>query len=109
MEKLAINGGPKNIPAIEYVPTIEMAIPGEYFFEVPASINAIGNTAALPKPTKQNPIIAVQNCGKNTAIEIPSTINNELSTNVLGIPMVSSSLSKKNLDNAIQLTNVKYP
>ena len=52
----------------------EIAIPGEYFFEVPAKPNVIGKIAAVPKPTKQNPINAGQKYGKVIATKIPSEI-----------------------------------
>ena len=57
---------------------IEIAIPGEYLFDVPANANVIGNNAAVPNPTRQNPIKADQNFGNNTATKIPKMMTNEL-------------------------------
>ena len=42
-----------------------MAIPGEYFFELPAREKVIGNTEATPIPTKEKPISTGQYDGKN--------------------------------------------
>ena len=54
--KYPTNGGPISMPTIPYVEIIDMAIPGEYFFELPAKENVIGNTAETPIPTKEKPI-----------------------------------------------------
>ena len=55
-----IIGGPISIPTILYVAIMDIAIPGEYFFEPPARRNVIGMIDAVPNPTRQNPIIAGQ-------------------------------------------------
>ena len=75
-----INGGPTNIPTILNVETMEIAIPGEYFLEVPAKAKVIGKIAAVPNPTKQNPNNAVQNAGNKTAINMPILIIIALNT-----------------------------
>ena len=66
------------MPAILYVAIIEMAMPGEYFREDPASRNVIGMIEAEPNPTKQNPINVGQKVGKITANPIPRKINTAL-------------------------------
>ena len=67
-----------SMPTMAYVETIEIAIPGEYFLDVPANDSVVGNIAAVPKPTKQNPNKADQKNGNNTAIKTPDAIKTEL-------------------------------
>ena len=78
LDKYPISGGPKKKPTIPYVESIEIAIPGAYFFERPAKLNVSGNIEDVPKPTKQNPNIDDQKNGKITAISMPAVINMEL-------------------------------
>ena len=82
---------------------MEIAIPGEYFFDVPANANVIGKIAAVPKPTKQNPNNADQKCGKTIATNTPDVITVELNTYVFFGPICSINLSEKNLDRAIHV------
>lgn len=86
-----------------------MAIPGEYFFEAPASAYDIGIIDAVPKPTNEKPIIAVQNVGKIMAREIPDTIKTALMIYVFGIPNLTIIISDKNLDVAINVIKIRYP
>lgn len=67
-------GGPNSIPAMTYVVTIEIAIPDEYFGDIPARVNVMGIIDAVPKPTREKPINDVQKKGKVTASKIPSII-----------------------------------
>ena len=57
---------------------IDIAIPGEYFLDAPANAYDIGITEAVPKPTSENPIIAVQKVGKIMARLIPNITQNAL-------------------------------
>ena len=53
--KQPIKGGPIKNPTVAQVEIIDIAIPAEYFFEVPAKEKVIGNIGAVPKPTRQKP------------------------------------------------------
>ncbi len=55
-----MRGGPISMPTMLYVAMMEMVTPGEYFLEEPASRKVMGIIAAVPKPTRQKPIIAGQ-------------------------------------------------
>ncbi|MNY59288.1 hypothetical protein D3C86_1957190 [compost metagenome] len=57
---------------------MDMAIPAEYFLEAPASAYDMGIIAAVPKPTSEKPIIAVQKYGKIMARLMPEIINRAL-------------------------------
>ena len=81
----------------------EIARPGEYFFEPDARVNVIGIIAAVPMPVRQKPTIDGQNVGKITASNIPAKIRQELAIKVLDIPMISTTLSERNLDRAMQI------
>jgi hypothetical protein len=95
------------MPAIPYVAIIEIAIPGEYFVEPEASVNVMGITAAVPKPTKQNPSMEGQKVGKRMASKIPVKTKQALKTNVFAIPILSTTRSDANLDIAIQIIYVR--
>ena len=79
--------GPKRTPIIAYVTTIDKAMPGEYFLEVPARKKVIGNMDEVPIPTNEKPIMAGQNVGKTTAKIIPIAINMELNEYMDFIPI----------------------
>lgn len=96
-----------NVPAMPYEAMIDIAKPGEYFRDVDASVNVMGTIAAVPKPTKQNPIIEVQNVGKIIAIQIPENINVALIANVLGIPILSTMRSETKRDIAMQIMKIR--
>ena len=63
--------------------------------------------AETPIPTKQNPINAVQNCGNKIVVNVPVEINKPLIIYSFGMPILSNTLSKKNLDVAIKTINNK--
>ena len=71
-------GGPSNIPTIPKVAISEIAIPGEYVLEAPAKVYVMGITEAVPKPTKEKPIMAGQKLGSKIANIIPVKINEAL-------------------------------
>jgi len=50
-----MNGGASKTPTVEYVPTMEIAIPVAYFLDCPAKRKDIGKTAATPKPVIKKP------------------------------------------------------
>ena len=50
---------------------MEIAMPGEYFFELPAREKVIGKTAETPIPTRENPKSEGQKKGNIIAVEIP--------------------------------------
>ena len=75
-----------SIPTILYVAMMDIVTPAEYFFEEPASKKVMGTMAAVPSPTRQNPIMEGQKYGKTTATAIPAIIKVALIIYVLGIP-----------------------
>ncbi|GAA4802283.1 hypothetical protein GCM10023330_05470 [Litoribaculum gwangyangense] len=86
-----------------------MAIPGEYFLDLPAKIYVIGKIGETPIPTRQKPMIALQKFGNKIANKIPKEINIPLKIYMLGIPNLSNRLSIKNLDVVMHIINNKYP
>ena len=102
-----INGGPTSIPTILYVAIIEIAIPGEYFLENPAKRNVIGIIAAVPNPTRQNPIRANQNLGTKTASPMPAKTSTALMIKVFGMPICSINRSEANRDRVIKIIKHK--
>jgi len=64
---------------------IEIAIPGEYFLDVPARLKIISTTEAVPKPTSIKPMSAIQNVGNVTAKPNPVTISRTSISNQLMI------------------------
>jgi hypothetical protein len=99
--------GPRNIPAILYVTIIEIATPGEYFFECAPSENTIGTTAAVPKPVRQKPASENQKVGIKIATKTPREIRIALTTKVFGLPKFSTKESDANLDNAMKIMKVR--
>jgi hypothetical protein len=61
-----------------YVAIIDMAIPGEYFWECPANVKVIGMIDAVPKPTRLKPSIDGQKVGRVTASPMPTKIKDAL-------------------------------
>lgn len=88
---------------------IDIAMPAEYFLEVPASAYVMGIMDAVPKPTNENPAIANQNFGKITAIPIPDTTQTELNRYVAFMPIRVIIISDKNLERAIKNIKIRYP
>lgn len=80
--------GPSKTPIIAYVTTIDNAILGEYFLEVPARKNVIGKIDDVPIPTNEKPIIAGQKAGKITARLIPVAMSSALNKYMDFMPMI---------------------
>ena len=86
---------------------MEIAIPGEYFFEKPARVKVMGTTDAVPKPTSEKPISAGQKYGKIIASRIPLIIIDPLRIYVAGIPILSMIRSEMNLDEAMNVMKIR--
>ena len=84
-----------------------MAMPGEYFFDCPANAYDIGTTAAVPKPTRENPIMAVQKYGKMMASKMPMMMNAALMIYIEAMPILSMITSEINLDKAIKVIKIR--
>src|SRR5690606_30567786 len=80
----------------------------EYFSTVEASRKVIGTMAAVPRPTRQNPIMHIQKDGKSTEIAILATIRRALNVKVAFIHTHSPKPFVAKRANATQLMHVRY-